>query len=313
MSFPSDNLSSSPPPPNGTPASPPRRRFGLRWTSWVVLLVLVGSCVIPQAPREIGRWKLAAALNARDAGRKDEAYALLEAAEKWFPINSSLLLQRAEWKLVDGQKEEALKDCDRILDLQEDMVELLKKHCQFLQDAGQFVDAVKDWKRLNQISERNGRPGRAEALNGLAYAQAVAQTELDDALDHVNEALELVPGSAGILDTRGYLLYLTDRNEAALADMNTAVQAYEKGYGRNGPPQEEYPATRASFLNSEPRTIREVRATENPTRADMARGVAIIHYHRALVLRALGREKEAEEDLARAKQLIGREPDETLF
>jgi hypothetical protein len=47
---------------------------------------------------------------------------------------------------------------------------------------------------------------------------------------------------------------------------------------------------------------------------DLARqGAAVLHYHRALVLEKLGRFAEAKLDRARAKRLIGREPDETLF
>jgi hypothetical protein len=42
-------------------------------------------------------------------------------------------------------------------------------------------------------------------------------------------------------------------------------------------------------------------------------GVAVVRYHRALVLKALGREKDAQADLDRAKKLIDREPDEKLF
>jgi hypothetical protein len=37
------------------------------------------------------------------------------------------------------------------------------------------------------------------------------------------------------------------------------------------------------------------------------------HYHRSLVLQALGRKDEADKDWEIARQLIGREPDETLF
>jgi hypothetical protein len=45
----------------------------------------------------------------------------------------------------------------------------------------------------------------------------------------------------------------------------------------------------------------------------LIQGVAAVRYHRALVLEKLGRYAEAKLDRARAKQLIGREPDETLF
>ena len=43
------------------------------------------------------------------------------------------------------------------------------------------------------------------------------------------------------------------------------------------------------------------------------RNTATIHYHRALALLALGKEKAAEEDLAIVRKLIGGEPDERLF
>jgi hypothetical protein len=42
-------------------------------------------------------------------------------------------------------------------------------------------------------------------------------------------------------------------------------------------------------------------------------GVAVVRYHRALVLKALGREEDAKKDLERARELIGREPDDQLF
>jgi tetratricopeptide (TPR) repeat protein len=309
MSIPSEN-----PPVPSAPAPPPpkagllgRRR---RWVIWIMLLVVVGGCLISQTPREIGRWELAAALNARDAGRKEEAYTRLEKAQRWFPDNPILLLQRAEWRLADGDRPAALEDVQRMVELSGESVASLMYHSQFLQDAGQFGDAVKDWKKLNQMSERNARPDRASALNGLAYAQALAEIELDEALDHVNEALELSQGRPSFMaaasDTRGYLLYLTERYEAALADMNAAVRGYESEI-RPPLPHEQRAASRPTIPDSRPKTVRDL---ESP---DLARVLAVVRYHRALVLKALGRDKEAGEDLARVRQLIGREPDQTLF
>jgi tetratricopeptide (TPR) repeat protein len=222
-----------------------------------------------------------------------------------------LLFQKAEWQIEDGQKEAALAEWDRILEMPIDTVEALKLHSQLLQNAGRFSDAVKDWKRLDQLSERSGRPGRAEALNGLAYAQALANNDLDDALDHINEALDLSPDNPAMLDTRGYLLYLTERYEPALADMNVAVREFEKSMEQILPqakPAVQTPAEDSKLFRNRSKTLLEVAASQSP-----ARGVAVVRYHRALVLQALGKEKEAQADLARAKQLIGREPDETLF
>src|SRR5262245_27663885 len=93
--------------------------------------------------------------------------------------------------MVDGQRDEAMDDCDRMLELGKESAEWLQVHAQFLQNAGEFVRAVGDWKKINELSQRSGIPRRQEALNGLAYAQALAEIDLDDALENVNQALEL--------------------------------------------------------------------------------------------------------------------------
>ena len=75
-------------------------RFGIRRLRWLILLILVGPCVVLQAPLEVGRWKLAAAIQARSAGQKEQAYAELARAMKRIPNNPDLYLQRrlARWK-----------------------------------------------------------------------------------------------------------------------------------------------------------------------------------------------------------------------
>jgi tetratricopeptide (TPR) repeat protein len=271
--------------------------------------------MIAEVPREIGRWQLAQALELRASGQKEQAYQKLDAAMGWFPQSSMLLVQRADWRLEDGQNEEVSADLEKIIDLPGDMVENLKLHSNLVQNAGRFADAVKDWKRIDVISERTGRPGRAEALNGLAYARALANAELDEGLENVNEALELLSRGDSLysaaLDTRGYLLYLTEQYEAALADMNIAVRDYDRiklSPPTPPPPAERLSAEHMRLLNSTPKSIRDTYEAQEPKHS-----VAVIHYHRGLVFKALGKEKEANEDFARAKELIGRDPDDSLF
>src|SRR5262249_19974543 len=156
-----------------------------------------------------------------------------------------------------------------------------------LQNAGRFADAVKDWKRLDQMSERSGRPGRAEALNGLAYAQALAKTELEEALDKVNEALKLANDEPSITaaasDTRGYLLYLMGHYEEALANMNVAVHEYEKlekALASSGGPSKPSasPDVNGKLFHNRPKSLLEIAASGSPARA-----AAVVRYHRALV------------------------------
>jgi tetratricopeptide (TPR) repeat protein len=297
--------------PAGLPEQIQRQRRTLRMISWVLLGVIFGSCTAAQGPREIGRWHLAAALNLRSKGEKEAAYQQLERAISWFPKSPELLLHRAEWRLEDGQRDEALADCDRMLEVGGESFSTLSIHSEFLQNAGEFAKAVDDWKKIEQASNRSGIPSRETALNGLAYAQALAEVDLDKALDHVNEALELVPNNANILDTRGFIFHLQGKDDLALVDQNRAVRGMDAELTRleRARQTEEADETSKLVASSYPKTLRG-RALGYATQA---RATAVVHYHRALILSALGRQKDADQDRATAKHLIGREPDETLF
>ena len=124
--------------------------------------------------------------------------------------------------------------------------------------------------------------------------------ELRQARTSFSEALELEPENIGALDTRGYLLYLTGKYDSALADMNAAVAGLE-GNSKQHALEERLPRR---WLQSGP-VLTEL--------IDHSRHKAAFYYHRGLVLLALGREQEANADLDRVRELIGREPDETLF
>lgn len=303
MSQPSNNQfrHESPFPGSSTLPNPPRRQFTIRRLILLVLLALIGFSLIAEIPQEIGRWQLAAALQARDAGQKDQAYIKIENAFKRFPDNPFLLFQRASWKLADGDRDGAFADCDRAVELAGKSYWALEVRSQFLQYAGRFADAVTDLKEVEVISQRSGRPRRSESLNNLAYSRALAQIELDEALDNVEAALELNPASATTRDTRGYILYLKGRYEEALKDMNFAV---------DGLKQEIKDSNRG--ISGKLRTA--LRSGPSlPGMDNLNRPLAVVCYHRALILLALGREQDAEADLNRVRELIGKEPDETLF
>ena len=147
-----------PRPADGTAAGPTRRAVRLR-ILWLFGLALVGALTGLQIPREIGRWQLASALSLRSKGEKEAAYEKLNSAINWFPQNADLLLQRAEWRLADGQRDEALADCDRMLEASGTNPELLQLHSQFLQNAGEF-------RRAASLTRNN--PERAVLLQRAA-------------------------------------------------------------------------------------------------------------------------------------------------
>jgi tetratricopeptide (TPR) repeat protein len=189
-------------------------------------------------------------------------------------------------------------------------------HGTFLQHAGEFENAVADWKKVEQLSLRSGIPDRATALNGLAYSQALAKVELDEALTSVNEALDLEEGNYNILDTRGYIHFLRKDYEAALADLDLAVPGCDKAVelADANARVNSTPPLFHKVVSARPKRLLEIAPPDAQSRRiSIGTAAAVVHYHRSLVLNALDRKDDAKKDWEIARQLIGREPDETLF
>jgi tetratricopeptide (TPR) repeat protein len=273
---------------------------------WLFLLAILGGTAITQVPLEIGRWQLAKAIKLRAADDKEGAYRELAAAMERFPRSPELWLRRGEWKLEDGEEEQALKDFDKAVELAPEKADALEKRGNVLLKAGKFERAVEDWKQVERDSRRSGSPPRDVALNQLAYSQALAKVELDEALDNINRALDIRPNEPAFLDTRGYIYYLKDEFEPALQDLDKAVQSTDAFVAKISKPPAE--GAKAAGKNSSGRE-----GTTETRRRELLNASAVIHYHRALVLKALDRDEDAEKDLAVARGVTGREPDETLF
>ena len=314
-----------PPPPRasagelfhlGRPTIPPtaRRRSGL----WLVVALLAAVWIAIQVPRDIGRWHLALAIRAWAKGERAQAEQHLLAAMRWFPEHPALYVQQAQWRLDEGKREEALAAIAKVREVAGDATYWLMVQAYFLQTAGEFEQAVLLWRVIDQRSQATGIPPRSEALNGLAYAMALADVELEEALRLADEALALTPNSPGILDTRGYILYRLQRYGEAARDLRRAAAEYDgllallekrlKTEGLVGP---------VGLPVALPSPIVETfpSASGRPAvqLAQARRAGAVIHYHLALVFQAVGRQAGAELELQKARELAGREPDASLF
>jgi len=307
-----NDMPSSPQSRLDAPPNRPSPRF--RPAFWLIIFGIVLPFAILQAPREIGRWHFANAFRCRAKDDPAAAYEALERARYWFPDSPQLLLQKAEWKLKDGEREEAIAVAGEAVAHSKNSITANYLRGEVLFNAGEFSKAVEDFKKVEEFSRRSGVPPLQDALNQLAYARALHKSDLDEALKNINEALELLPTAADkpgtqehyvkglFLDTRGYIYHLQGENEPAVKDLTEAIERVEAYLGikaENAGEKVIPPALRGLIGTSSADT--------------KARAAAVIRYHRSLALAALDRTAEAEKDRATARQLIGREPDDTLF
>ncbi len=142
----------------------------------------------------------------------------------------------------------------------------------------------------------------ATVLNGLAYARALANIELDEALRDVNRALELTGKQAALLDTRGYIHFRRGAFESARADLNEAISLLEAEQSAGG---SQGKTKSRETTHEDPREERRLKKERDHT-------LAVLLYHRLLILNELEAEVEADMDRKRIVEL-GFEPSEKLF
>lgn len=299
--------------PRGAPQKSPR---SFPWTSILLVSSLfLGVLAVFEAPREIGRWHLAAAQEhwdeaeyaalqgdgTRAAENRATAFAKLENALKWSKEEPDWLKKRAEWKLDASRSEEALADINALMSKVGEDRERLELRSKIYQHLGRHGDAVKDLETVNNLSKVSGVPPRATALNNLAYAKAVGGLQLDSALKEINEALNSEKHDA-FLDTRGFIHYRQGKYDLAMKDLDLAAKGAERILALLG---------RTATENR--RAAPDVRKYELTLRKMGKEPTAVILYHRSLAHEKLGHSAAAAVDRKRVFELIGREGDEKLF
>ena len=221
--------------------------------------------------RELARWHVAAGYAAIYRGDKPAAIAALDRAVLRDADNPAWFSLRAHWKLSNSDAAGALADAETLLKIVRE------------QSASSVPGAEIDLKR---------------ALNTRAYCCALANTDLEQALLDIEEALDMkhVPiEDAGLLDTRAYLRYLTGTEradfEAGLADANQAVDRYRRMRRDRRFLLRRYAQ---DLIHEAPRQFVE---------SEMDAAMAVVYFHRGQLQEKLGRQKEAERDKRRGVQL----------
>lgn len=320
---------SSSPSPTSSPTESTRRRTS--WIVWLWFWITIGLVAIVQIPKEITAWKYAAALEAREAGDKARGYQLLEEAiarntdKQWYQEN------KYSWLKEDERFAEALT----LLESGDTVgMDLLQERSQLLLHLQRYPEAVKDCERIRQASEATGRPSAEQSRNYLAYARALGKIDLEQAsadMDAVvatttaelGEAVEDLESSrlprwlrgglqlkvavwkqrlGAFLDTRGFVRYQLGQFAAAEEDLNQAVKLVE-------PEVNDLLSIKSQLV----KRSRNEREAERKYLAEARQTLAVLVYHRGLNRQKLGREVQAKQDFARVRELIGKEPDESLF
>ena len=267
-----------------TPANPSR------WPGRIlfVLILLAAIPVLYRAGQsEIARWYRAASLDALYRGDRSEALEKINQAVAWDPNDLACLMEQTGILL-------SLRDTNKAAAVADQALEIARKNLA-------MRDHVNTQSRL------------ATALNLSAYAHALDGSNLKEALAAADESLTILANYRGrnpsILDTRGYLHYLIaqedDSNrdtelELALTDMEEAVQLNTQDVKEDlGRIQSQAKlAVDRMPLRFERRTMDESRA--------------VLHQHRGLVYKAIGKSDAAMKDFAEAKRL-GYDPENGVW
>jgi tetratricopeptide (TPR) repeat protein len=265
----------------------------------LTIALVVVPLVWAEVPVEIARWYRAAAEEAELDGDVSLSLGKLNHALGWSPNDSALYLYRSALNLEAKELSRALADVDRAKDLgHSDPVMISQQRALCLQRLGRHEEAIAETDRIVRlVGESAGRPrlpgmpsrlSYDSALNFRAYARALAQRDLSEALRDIENAI-LRSGDQlnhAYLDTRGYLHFLLGDLENARVDMDRALADAEA----------EFRAFKAREKPGDPRlwAIQEKVLEAN---------LAVIYHHRGLVYQQLGQLETAEHDLSRADEL----------
>ena len=263
----------------------------------VVLLVLVPILVV-ETPREIARWRRAAAKEAELEGDYPLAVQEMDAAIAWNDQAPELWLLRAEYKFNTQQWQSGLDDCDHAAELVPDSSGAKLLASQFLMHLGRHETAIALLQELMQ-QEPGLAPGdRANLLNSIAYARAVGREDLAAGLEIIEESLALIGTRAGMYDPLGYLQFHRgytalgqEEYERALESLNAAAESAEQHYQKN--------LRRLEALRRLPRAQMEYLERATVFRSFLA---GLLHV-RALLWDQLERADEAKKDRERLASL----------
>ncbi len=296
----------------------PSRTFQIVWRSGLVLAfiaVLVG--LIFQSPIAEGAKQLLAGRLLQRAQEKERlsdpqgALADVNRAAALVPDRPLVLELRAHLKLTLNDVEGSLEDYNALVKLDRRYAPAYLGRSTALQRLNRHQEAIDDLTQAIKLS-----PSRdAMPRNNRAYARALAGVDLHEALGDVQQAIAMVEENlahesltphkssmamvalaksqkAAYLDTRGYIYFLQQRYDDALADLELAIQLTDefRRFLLRQAPAEYHPFYQRQFDHE----------------------LSVMYHHRGQVYDKLGKLEESRADLDLAAKL-GYNPAEGVF
>jgi tetratricopeptide (TPR) repeat protein len=283
--------------------SPPRSKINMRAKRLLLVLLLAGIVVpIVFGPKILAAGRhLVAEWLASQAEQKyyegDLAGALndLDDAIQWDPTSRNLYMLRAVCREAMNELEGSLEDWNKHIELLEKMKTRLRGRPQHSANLARAYRS-RSWIHVRLEHKEKALADATHAVdlfsspdmwNARAYGRAILGTELDDALADIEKAIQQGGPMPEFLDTRGYVLHLLGRDEAALEDMNRAILITEQ--------KKNLYSARKSPRMSDRDFIRLQQEIDN--------SLAVMYHHRGLIYKGLGRDLDADKDLSEAKTL----------
>lgn len=253
----------------------------------IILGVVFSSYLMRGVDRGFAAYYQASAKRKFEKGDFAGASEDLDRAIESEPDDPTPYFMRGWCRYEEEMFEASLADFNKVIELSPNYSDGYYARGQVRMRLGRHRDAIDDFT----IQIKETPPTRADPWNNRAYARALANVDLEEGLADAEKALAIAPDNGAYLDTRGYLHHLLGNNEAALADLDHAVERIADERKKN------FDATEEAKKEGLPPEVAERMERE------FEHSQAVIYYHRSLVHKALGNTEQAEADKKLADDL----------
>jgi tetratricopeptide (TPR) repeat protein len=289
--------------------SPARRTWGQifyrhRW--WLLLLILpllFGQSLVTGIRKYVAHQFVQAAWEQHDHEEFSQALASADRALFWQPDSfekwQAYYVRAWTCEDLQGKLAESFDNWGEVIHRLDDPAHAKPQSARLLRAAythrawvaerlGRHREAIVDSNMSLKLGGDDAE--RAILLNQRAYIRALANVELKEALADVDQSLQIRSDAAEVIDTRAYILYRLGNYEAALKEINEAIQ-WTQSVGT--------PARRRAdngphiwFQDDD-----DSGAQQNQI---YWTNLAVMYHHRGEIRKKLGQQAEGDQDIRRA-------------